>query len=119
LENGGHPVKIIDTLLLVQKELKLILNTFPNTYCTNLSKTSNSTQQYQISLDIDEEDAYYNFLLDNFLLDNFLLDNFLLDNFLLDNFLLDNFLPMSSTNFLFKLKTDESFAERMRLRIEE
>lgn len=86
-------MKIIDTLLLGQNELRLILNTFPDIRSTNLSKTSNNTQQYQISLEIDEEDIYYNFLL-------------------------DNFLPMSSTNFLFKLKTDEAFAERMRLRIE-
>jgi hypothetical protein len=87
-------MKIIDTLLLGQKELRLVLNTFPNAYSVNLSQTSNNTQQYQISLDIDEEDAYYNFIL-------------------------DNFLSMSSTNFLFKIKTDEAFAERMRLRIEE
>lgn len=85
---------LIDTLLLDPSQLQILCNKYNVVESTNLTNTSNYTQEYRISVELNDEEGYYNFLF-------------------------DNWLSRTSTKFLTKLQSDLNFAERIRQRIEE
>jgi hypothetical protein len=87
-------MNIVDTLLLEPEELQMLRNEYNIIEITNLTNTSQNVQEYVIQIELDDEEDYYNFLL-------------------------DNWLSRSSTKFLSKLINDLNFAERIRQRLGE
>lgn len=85
---------IQDLLLVGDEDLRCLQNEYPDSRITCLSGESSPAGHYLIEISTDDEDGYYNFLL-------------------------DNFLPMSSHNFMAKAEEDAAFRDRMRRRIEE
>lgn len=85
---------IQDLLLIGDEDLRCLQDEFPDSKLTRLSEEASTTGHYLVEISIDDEERYYNFLL-------------------------DNFLPMSSHNFVVKVEEDAAFRERMRRRIEE
>ncbi|QWV96923.1 hypothetical protein KP003_17305 [Geomonas nitrogeniifigens] len=82
---------LTDILILDQEELKLVRDKYIDCKLDKLSPSDSMIQQYRITIDVDNENSYYNFLL-------------------------DNCIAMSSHNFYFRVKVDTIFFERIRRR---
>lgn len=88
----GELVKIMDVLLLGPEELKILRDKYISCKINNLTSSEDLIQQYRLSMQVEDEEDYYNFLL-------------------------DNCMAMSSHNFYSRVKVDKSFADRMKKRI--
>ena len=86
-------MNIKDILLLGPEEVKIICDQYPKCKVDQLTSSEDLIQQYEITLqDEDEEEQYYDFLL-------------------------DNCIAMSSHNFYSKVKSDKNFCDRIKKRI--
>jgi hypothetical protein len=85
-------VNITDILLLGPEELKIVCDNYPTCKVNKLTDSEALIQQYELSINDEDEEEYYEFLL-------------------------DNCIAMSSHNFYSKIKSDKKFCERMKQRI--
>lgn len=84
-------MKITDVLILGPDELKAVCDQYPDGKIDQLSSSDNLIQQYRITVEVEDEEDYYNMLL-------------------------DNSIAMSSHNFYNRVKVDKRFAERIKKR---
>lgn len=87
----GVTMKITDVLILGPDELKAVCDQYPDGKIDQLSSSDNLIQQYRITVEVEDEEDYYNMLL-------------------------DNSIAMSSHNFYNRVKVDKRFAERIKKR---
>lgn len=86
---------ILDLLLLRAEELRSLQNHYPDMKVRFAATSSMSAvDRYVVEVLTEDEEGYYNFLLDNFMI-------------------------MASRNFMVRLEADSGFRERMRQRIAE
>jgi hypothetical protein len=83
---------IIDTLLIGTEDLTIITGRYPRCKVTKFTNPRHMAQQYRVRIQGEDEECYYNFLL-------------------------DNRIAMSSNNFYYRVKSDRRFADRMKARI--
>lgn len=55
---------IVDRLILGPKDIDVIKRRYPACITTNLSRSRSSFQEYRVIIPNEEEDSYYNYLLD-------------------------------------------------------
>ncbi|TGU75073.1 hypothetical protein E4633_06355 [Geomonas terrae] len=84
-------MKLTDVLILGPEELRIVREEYPDCKVDRLSNSDTLIQQYRITLELEEENTYYNFLL-------------------------ENCMAMSSHNFYYRVKVDKIFSERIRKR---
>lgn len=83
---------IIDILILGPEELNIIKDKYPKCRILQLTNSDHMIQQYQVTINHENEDDYFMFLL-------------------------DNVIAMSSSNFYSRVKSDKAFADRIKKRI--
>ena len=82
-------MKITDILLLGPEELKILCDRYPTCEVKKLTESEFVIQQYEISIQDEDEENYYNFLL-------------------------DNCIAMSSHKFYSRVKSDKDFSDKIR-----
>lgn len=82
-------MKITDILLLGPQELKILCDQYHNCEVNKLTDSEDLIQQYGVSIQAEDEESYYDFLL-------------------------DNCIAMSSHNFYYRVKNDRMFSDRMK-----
>lgn len=85
-------MNIKDILLLGPEEVKIISDQYPKCKVEQLTSSEDLIQQYEITITGEDEEKYYDFLL-------------------------DNCIAMSSHNFYSKVKSDKNFCDRIKKRI--
>jgi len=85
-------MRIRDVLLVGPEELAMFCRQYPDCVVSNLTGSAGNIQQYQVSVHVDNEEDYYEFLI-------------------------DNCIAMSSQMFYSRVKSDPQFAVRMKHRI--
>ncbi|ADO00788.1 MULTISPECIES: hypothetical protein [Citrifermentans] len=84
-------MSITDTLLLGPEELVELCKRYSTCQVEKLTTSKNLFQQYRVHIEGEDEEGYYNFLL-------------------------DKGLAMSSDSFYTKMKSDKTFARRIKRR---
>ncbi|MBJ6801578.1 hypothetical protein [Geomonas propionica] len=84
-------MRITDVLILGRAELDLLCDEYVGCRVARLSPSYSLIQQYRITIEAEDEDSYYNFLL-------------------------DNCMATSSHNFYYRVRLDKAFSEKIRRR---
>jgi hypothetical protein len=85
---------ILDTLVLDPEELAIIHEEYPGCITIKLTNTDNMPHEYRLIIEDEQEDNYYNFLL-------------------------NNNIAMSSHKFYSRIKSDKVFAAKVQSRIDD
>ncbi|QWV96924.1 hypothetical protein KP003_17310 [Geomonas nitrogeniifigens] len=80
---------IIDTLIIALGEPTILTKAFPGCEINRLTPADSTIQRYRVALKDEDEQSYFDFLQ-------------------------DNCMAMTSNRFYFRMKSDKSFADRMR-----
>ncbi|WP_224983583.1 hypothetical protein [Geomonas agri] len=84
-------MKLTDVLILGPAELEMVCEEYPGCAVGDVSPSYSLIKQYRITIEVDDENDYYNFLL-------------------------DNSMATSSHNFYYRVRVDKNFYERIRRR---